>query len=72
MLVYWLIQVAVPVIKEAIDKHLIEETFSRMLIMLTTFSVLHFAKKESAEELALVCFKLLSEYFKVKLNCTHA
>ena len=64
-------QVAVPVIKEAIDKHLIKETFSRMLIMLTTFSLLHLAKKESAEELAVGCFRRLSEHLQVKLNCTH-
>ena len=61
----FVMQVAVPVIKEAIDKLLIEDTFSRMLIMLTAFSVLHLAKEESAEEMAVVCFRLISEYFKV-------
>ena len=62
MLISWLflMQVAVPVIKEAIEKFLVEDTFSKMLIMLATFSVLHLAKEEGAEERALVCFRIIS------------
>ena len=47
-------------IKEAVNKHLTEDTFSRMLIMLMTFSVLHLTTEERAEELALLFFKLIS------------